>query len=306
MLFSTQPQDRFHRWYNRLADLSPLSDDGRRVRRFCELAYKELRSALDDDFDKRFRLDTPQRFAELYFGKALLDIGWTLEERVSPFDFHFKDLNGQSVLVEVVTPTPISREGIERHSAEGGTTITSMSGKAREASLTRLTSAFYDKTKLISEKKLTRSDDRIVIAISGLRLSQEGYWPIGATGLPADFIEAFLPIGPISATFKLRKGAQNTDCTFERNYCEAFYKANGVPIYQTAFFNNDFSYIDAIIYSEMSLLSVDCPSRSISALFNPASNCSGFEIPVGCQYRVDITDSDFSVTRAIRPDCGST
>ena len=192
-LFGPPLEESDHRWFKTMWRGRTVLARG--LRRFSALTFNEFKHFLDDDFPSRFRKDTPQRFSELFYAAAFRNAGWQPIDRVTGFDFAFAIPSGGRLLVEVSTPDPQTKD-TWREEQIGPVLSVSGDGKSKDAALLRLTTAFAAKESIIRDvvqKGRATSADYKVIAISGVRISQEARISISANGNPLTCPRMFGP-----------------------------------------------------------------------------------------------------------------
>lgn len=303
-LFSGSLQTTDHRWYRRLA--SPSSERSVALRAFCLDAYRTFADVLDADFVSKFRNNTPAHFSELFFAQAFHQAGWESAGRVNRVDLAFKLPDGKGrLLVEVTTPRADDKIGIERRES-GSFTFISMDGRARQASLLRLTSAFKSKADdyLAGLKSGSISgDDFKVIAISGLKINQEGGCAPKHFGLPPCFSEAFLPIGRMYVPVRFAGGAAKFG-RLSFAYDDKIAKPVGLPVDRDAFISGSFCHIDAVAYSEINLSYAERSFDQVGVLYNPTAvnypRISNLRMAV--EYHVEVEPSSLCLRREVRSD----
>jgi len=271
-LFGAKPTYEDHRWYKRLwAGRTPQA---RHVRRFCALTYDEFEQHLDVGFPTSFRRQTPARFSELFYAAGFRQAGWKPIAPVRRFDLAFAMEGGRRLLVEVVTPQP-PPPATWTEEEVNGFTIRSADGSSKEAALLRLTAGFAEKARIIRQaiaEGHATSNDFKIIAISGLRISQETPIAVHASGMPPDFARAFLPIGHLFVPISLdQRSAEIQWGEFQHRFSDEISKPEGKAVQRDAFVSGDFPHVDAIAYSEVHTDDLQNIRHQIGVLHNPTS-----------------------------------
>ena len=282
------------------------SERTRVLRQMCIDVYDRNNSVIDPDFIEKFRRNTPEHFSELFFANAMHIAGFVSTGRVKGVDFAYKIPGYEGRLfIEVVTPSITDWTGVVKQEIDG-LTFTSMDGRARQASLLRLTSAFYRKAESfessICSGHVSEKDIKI-IAISGIKINQEGGWAPEHFGNPPSFSEAFLPIGQMYVPINLSAGAAMFGSA-SFSYSNKIDRGQASPVERDAFVSGKFSHIDAVAYSEINLSYAERSADQIGVLYNPTSLNAGkiSSIGMSADYHVAISSHDFSITRHIRED----
>lgn len=303
VLTGGSPLDSDHVWYRNVVD---ATGPGRDVREAWERAYDCLRPALDADFLTKFRRQTPDHAAELMFGTALLNAGWSLAPRTTGFDFTFTKAGKPGrLLVEVVTPEPPSSGAWEETPIMGGKgTFYSYDQSSRDAAMLRLTSAFCRKADVIKAAVLdgrATADDYRVIAISGVRIKQEMGLYLSACGALPEYAEAFLPIGALTVPITVPRDFSEPPKFGDARYVYSgqIPKPGRTPVERCAFLCDAFAHVDAVIFSSLLMVGSDAPEVDMSALHNPFSERGApIMLGLGADYTVSVSDDEFSVTMA--------
>jgi hypothetical protein len=263
---------------------------------------------LDDNFPQVFRQDTPARFSELFFAAAFSQAGWSPIARVKRFDLAFALPSGGRLLVEVVTPAPQSRDSWTEEEIPGGGILASGDDRSKEAALLRLTSGFVQKARIIAQ---AISDGHVgpkdykVIAISGIRIAQETPIPVHASGMPPDFAKAFLPMGGMYVPITLnRKSSELTWGELQHRFTDIIPKEIGEPVRRDAFASGDFSFIDAVAYSEVGFDDLDRAKHQVGVLHNPTSlfEDDRANLRMGSEYFGRIEGDQLQLTRKRLPE----
>ena len=202
--------------------------------------------------------------------------------------------------MEVVTPAPPERLG--EYEERDGYTFYSFGPESRDAALLRLTSAFWTKARIVDQalrEGHAAADDYKVVAISGVRLSQEGEWGLEGFGNPPDFAAAFLPIGSLEIPITLSRDYSTPPKSGPARYAySGAIKREPEDVERDAFLSGRFPQVDAIAYTSMGLSNLR-PERQVGVLHNPTSACSGARptFGLGADYYVESTAVDFSIRR---------
>lgn len=276
-------------------------------RRTCDDAFEALKPSLDPDFPQQFREKTPERVSELLFGMAMIRAGWSLAGRTTRFDFTFTrpDFDGR-VLIEVTTPAPPDRSAWSQKQIKGGSgTLRLFDQSSRDAATTRLTSGFYEKSKIIknaiSEGHVKPGDYR-VIALGGARISAEMHWSPSPIGLPPDYAAAFLPIGPLSVPITVRRDFSEPPKAEEARhlFSATIPRGDKATVSREAFSGPLFPHVDAVAFSPVSVTGFDTPEFQSSTLHNPFSDFRGERpmLNLAADYTVEITDELLKLTLA--------
>ena len=291
-----RPDD--HRWFSRMQD--GASETATALRAFAEETHAAHRGLLDDNFARVFRSRTPEHFSELFYLAALVHAGFVPLPRVTRFDLAFQLAGGHRLLVEVVTPAPPERLG--EYEERDGFTFCSFGPESRDAALLRLTSAFWSKAKIIDRalrEGHARAGDYKVVAISGLRLSQEGEWGLEGFGNPPDFAAAFLPIGSLEIPIALSRDPSIPPRSGSARYAYSdTIRREPQDVERDAFLSGRFSQVDAVAYTDMELSNVRA-ERQIGVLHNPTSSWPGPRpiFGLGADYYIESTAAEFSIRR---------
>lgn len=293
-----------HVWYGNMV-APDVSEAGAEFRDRCENAYAQLAPWLDANFVKRFRTTTPDAVSEMFFALALQHSGWTLtQDRARRFDFAFTrpDHPGR-LLVEVVTPSVTDWTAWEESEFGDGGVIRSFDERSRDAAMLRLSSALHDKAKVIGESIAlgdVRPDDYRVVAISGVRLSQEMHLSLSAGGMPPDYARAFLPIGPMAVSVTVPKDYSRPPEFGEAHHVQSdtMTKTTGAQVQRAAFATDAYPHVDAVMFSPVSIAGFEHPAAQTTALHNPYSDYSGPVVRTGlaADYRLAICDTHLTLS----------
>lgn len=299
-----------HVWFRNL-----VSDEGNEdtvgiralFKRTCDEAFEALKPSLDPDFPQQFREKTPERASELLFGMAMIRAGWSLAGRTTRFDFTFTrpDFDGR-VLIEVTTPAPPDRSAwSEKPLKGGGGTLRSFDQSSRDAAMTRLTSGFYEKSKIVQNaisEGHVRTGDYRVIALGGARISAEMHWLPSQTGLPPDYAAAFLPIGPLSVPITVYRDFSEPPKAGEARhlFSATIPRGEKATVSREAFASPLFPHVDAVMFSPVSVNGFDKPELQSSTLHNPFSDFRGERpmLNLAADYTVEVTDEELKLTLA--------
>lgn len=302
VLTATAPTNADHVWYRNIV---AATNYGAVIRRSWEDQYAALKPALDKNFLQRFRETTPDAASELFFGMAFLNAGWTLGPRTRRFDFTFTrpDFPGR-LLVEVITPEPPTAGAWEEsHFGENGGVIRSFDQSSRDEAMLRLTGAFVKKADIIKkaiEEGHVQQGDYCVVAISGVRITQEMHLSLESTGLPPEYAAAFLPIGSMTIPVTVPKDFSKAPEFGEPShlYSGQIPKPGKTPVERRAFLCDVFAHVDAVVFTPMNLMGIKSPEDNMSALHNPYADFAAPRPMLGlaADYEVSITDEDFSLT----------
>lgn len=302
VLTATKPSSADHIWYRNIVEAEGYGAD---IRKTWEQQYAVLKAVLDRNFLTRFRTHTPDAASELFFGMAFVNAGWTLGPRTTRFDFTFTrpDFPGR-LLVEVVTPEPPSGGAWEELvEDDNGIVVRSFDQSSRDEAMLRLTNAFVKKAAIIKtaiEEGHAMNEDYCVIAISGVRITQEMHLSLESTGLPPDYAAAFLPIGSMSVPITVPRDFSEPPKFGEPRhlYSGQIPKPGKTPVERRAFLCDVFAHVDAVVFTPMNLLGVKTPEDNMTALHNPYADFEGARPMLGlaADYEVGITDDEFSLT----------
>lgn len=296
MLFDREPNDLDHKWYSVVRSSETFPD----FRQWCEEVYERAQPLLDSDFLVQFGLQMPQRISELFYADALMQSGWKATERVPGFDFTFELPSGGRLLVEVTTPAP-QPAGSWLENRNGDVFSISYDEAGIDAALLRLTHGFWEKSKIVRskvDKGLVAQDDYVVIALSGLLISQETPVSLEINGAVPDFVRAFLPIGPLTATAKFAEGAPDK-WDWGHAYSGEIVKEGRGRVERTAFVENGFSHVHAVAFTPLNPLTVRKAAECIGVLHNPSARWSAARptIGIGPEYEVQIEEEKFHLVR---------
>lgn len=296
MLFEREPNENDHKWYGVVRASANYPD----FRDWCDEVYEAAQSVLDHDFVVQFGPQMPQRISELYYADAFLRSGWKPVERVPGFDFAFELANGGRLLVEVTTPAP--QDSTSWNGSSSGDFFSfSYDDAGIDAALLRLTGGFWEKSKIVQKKAeegLVADNDYVVIALSGLRISQETPVSLEIDGAVPDFVRAFLPIGPLTATVQVGEGASD-DCVWGHAYSGKIDKTGTSAVERTAFLDDMFPHVHAVAFAPLNVLTVRDNTQCIGVLHNPKAPYSVDRpvIGIGPEYRVEIGDDQFHLQK---------
>jgi hypothetical protein len=297
-----------HPWFPRLK--SSNHEISKQIRAFCNKTYSENADYLDKNFIEAFQNNTPARFSELFFLQAFKEVGWTLIDQVTGFDFAFERSDHQGrLLVEVTTPESAPTLSLETIPEINGARSYSISNDDVDLALTRLTGAVLHKARLIDQRiadKGTHDNDYKLVAISGLPLNQESTCSIYANGLPPDYAAGFLPIGSLVVDLAIPTIGRDPVRTlgWRQDYNPTIKKSDTVEFNRDSFLTGEYPNIDAIVYSPVGLSRLDSLSVQITTLHNPTSSwvrerpLIGFE----ADYFSEIKDEGFILKRVQHPD----
>lgn len=273
----------------------------------CDEAFQALRPSLDPNFAQRFREETPEAASELLFGMAMIRAGWSLADRTTRFDFTFTrpSFNGR-VLIEVTTPAPPHHTAwTEEPLKNGGGTLRSFDQSSLDAAMTRLTSGFYEKSKIVKKaiaEGHVRTGDYRVIALGGTRISAEMHWPLSPTGLPPDYAAAFLPIGSLAVPITVSRDFNEPPKAGEARhlFSATIPRGDKTTVSREAFAGPLFPHVDAVMFSPVSVSGFDKPELQSSTLHNPFSDFAGERpmLNLAADYTVDITCDELQLTLA--------
>lgn len=296
MLFEREPNDLDHKWYGTIRSTVTFAD----FRHWCEEAFGRVQSVLDSDFSVQFGSQMPQRVSELFYADALIQSGWKATERVPGFDFTFELPSGGRLLVEVTTPAP-QAAGSWTEDWNGDFHSFSYDEAGIDAALLRLTHGFWEKSKIIKAKVdngLVNEDDYVIVALSGLRISQETPVTLEIDGAIPDFVRAFLPIGTLTATAKFGEGVSDK-WVWGHAYSAQIDKKGGGKVERTAFLENRFPYVHAVAFTPLDPLAVRKAANCIGVLHNPSAKWIANRplIGIGPEYRVQIEEDQFYLLR---------
>jgi hypothetical protein len=258
---------------------------------------------LDDDFGDRFRRDTAHRFSELFFASAFLDAGWHPTERVKGFDLAFRHGEGR-LLVEITTPDPPPPNSWQTEVHDNGTTVWSADETSEDAALRRLTGGFASKAELIRKLDPLEDSDYVVVALSGLRISQETPIAPEIGGPVPQFAKAFLPIGSRYVTFQLGEHPDEDTARDSGYLFKATIEQSGkAPVDRDFFLRPDFEHIDAVAYSPIHFGGPDDgppqPARQCAVLHNPMSKRARepMRLGIGDEYSARVEQHQFTLAR---------
>lgn len=296
-LFASNPKDTDHRFYRNLGSKSFRPE----IREWCDKAYGRSCDLLDTDFCERFRRDTPQRFSELFFAEAFLEAGWDPIDRVKGFDLAFRQGEGR-LLVEITTPDPPPPDSWHSE-VRNGATIWSADETSEDAALRRLTGGFASKAELIRKQSSLEDSDYVVIALSGLRMSQETPIAPEIDGPVPQFAKAFLPIGSRYVRFRLGDRPDKDEATESGYLFKATIDQSGkTPVDRDFFLRPDFEHISAVIYSPLHFGGPsDGPPKPIeqcAVLHNPMSKRGSEPVKLGLghEFGVSVEENQFTLS----------
>ncbi|MBT2188478.1 hypothetical protein [Sphingobium nicotianae] len=296
MIFDPEPAECDHPWYATIR----ASENFPELRQWCQATFNEVAEQLDKDFPDRFRRELPQRISELFFAHAFAKVGWRPVARVPGFDFAYELGNGR-LLVEVTTPSEQPADNYEvweKDGISGG----HVDDKSIDSALLRLTSGFCKKAEIAAErieKGLVRENDYVVIAISGLQISQNTPVLLDSGVQIPDFIRAFLPVGPLVADVPIDK-ASSIQTTFRREFSAEIQKAEGKqPVKRSAFLDDAFAHIHGVAFTSLNAAAIEMSAEQIAVLHNPSAYWTS-EVPrlgMGIEYEVAIEEGGFRIDR---------
>jgi hypothetical protein len=193
--------------------------------------------------DQHFRQDARkhflQRYWEMYLTVALIDAGFTPTKLADEGPEFFIELEGRRVWVKAIAPG--GGEGPDKvPEFPPGTAF----NVPAEQVLLRYTHALAEKrTKYLRNvrKGIIGPDDGYIVAINCREIPHARYG-----GVIPYALQAFLPFGPLTAVYVLRKG-QITDRYFTKR--ESISKLKGTQIPTTAFLDPAYACVSAIIHS---------------------------------------------------------
>ena len=298
-LFDAEPGDTDHRAYGNLRSTKFRPD----IRDWCEAIYPKVADQLDADFPDRFRRELPQRLSELFFAAAFLEAGWESIGRIKGFDLAYRLGEGR-LLVEITAPAPPAPDTYVTEDGDGFT-LWSTDESSEDAALRRLTGGFASKAELIRKlpEGSVTDDDYVVIALSGLRLSQETPSCPDIGGDVPQFAKAFLPIGSRFVTFQLGEGSDGTPTKGGYQFKETIDQKGMTAVDRNFFLGPHFQHIDAVLYSPFHLGGPDDgppqPARQCAVLHNPTAKrgTNPIRLKIGDEYRVSVEDSQFTIER---------
>lgn len=296
MLFGPEPMKGDHPWYATIRGSKNFPE----LRQWCQATYEQAAGQLDKDFPDRFRRDLPQRISELFFAHAFAKVGWKAVARVPGFDFAY-ELGDGRLLVEVTTPAEQPADTYEGWE-KGGSSGSHVDDKSIDAALLRLTSGFCTKARIAAErieKGDVRENDYIVVAISGLRISQNTPVSLDSGVQIPDFVRAFLPIGPLVADVPIEK-AGKIDAIYRREFSGEIPKSEGkLPVKRSAFLDDAFAHIHAVAFTSLNAAAIEKSAEQIGVLHNPSAKWAS-EAPslrMGVEYDVAIEEDGFLINR---------
>jgi hypothetical protein len=297
-LFGKEPKGTDHPFYTNLGSTSFRPD----IREWCDAAYSRCAGMLDEDFSERFRRDTSQRFSELFFASAFLEAGWDPIDRVKGFDLAFRHGEGR-LLVEITTPDPPPPDSWHTEVHDNGVTLWSADEASEDAALRRLTGGFASKAELIRKLGSFENSDYVVIAISGLRISQETPIAPEIGGPVPQFAKAFLPIGSQYVRFRLGERPDEDKATESGYLFKATIDQSGkTPVDRDFFLRPDFEHINAVVYTPLHFGGPSDgppkPVRQCAVLHNPMSKThEPLKLGVGEEYCVRVEESQFTLIK---------
>lgn len=296
MLFEREPNDLDHKWYGTIRSSETFAD----FRQWCEEAFGRVQSVLDSDFPVQFGPQMPQRVSEMFYADALMQSGWKATGRVPGFDFAFELPSGGRLLVEVTTPAP-QAAGRWTENRNGDVFSFSYDEAGIDAALLRLTHGFWEKSKIVQAKVdegLVKEDDYVIVALSGLRISQETPVTLEIDGAVPDFVRAFLPIGPLTATVRFGEGVSDK-WDWGHAYSGQIDKEGSGKVERTAFLGDRFPYVHAVAFTPLEPLTVRRAAECIGVLHNPSARWLADRpvIGIGPEYQVQIEEEQFHLVR---------
>ena len=292
MLFDPEPAEGDHKWYGtiRASEMFP------EFRGWCEVTFAECHAQLDEDFPDRFRREMPQRISELFFAHAFSLAGWKPAPRVNGFDFAYDIPEGGRLLVEVTAPSA-PPDDTYKSWGENGVKGFSYDDASVDAALLRLTSGFSSKAKIVGDRIASgdvRNDDYVVIAISGLNVTQETPVRLEVGGLPPDFARAFLPIGPLVVTEHFGEN-EGERFKYGHEFSGEILRDGKAPVERTALLDGKFNHVHAIAFSPLDALGVEKSREQIGVLHNPSAAWPHAPLNLGmsAEYTVVIESDGF-------------
>lgn len=233
---------------------------GATYKAFVEELWERYKHLADPHFKEDARNHFLQRFWEMYLAVTLIEQGFDVKKHgpAGP-EFFVDDTNGR-IWFEAIAPGPGTGADQVPGLVPGVASLV-----PTEQILLRFTHAFEEKRKKYATdlaKGIVSAKDRYVVAINCRGIREAVY---GDT-LPY-YVQAFLPIGPLTYTFNL--GSDDPGASFYQHRPH-LNKKSGAQVSTTSFLDESSTFCSAVLHS-----SVDCANRpeglggDFSLLFNP-------------------------------------
>lgn len=228
-------------------------------------AYVEgLWSRFEHLADHHFREDARnhflERFWEMYLAVTLIEQGFDPQKHGGEGPEYYTDTNSGRIWFEAIAPGPGSgQDQVPQLTPGEASTVPT------EQILLRFTHALEEKRKNYTtalSKAIVSPEDSYILAINSRRIRHAPY----GNSLPY-FIQAFLPIGPLTFAFDKRSN-EITDSFYQ--YRPHVLKMSGVSISTRSFLDDEAAFCSAVLHS-----GVDCANHpetlggDFSILFNP-------------------------------------
>jgi hypothetical protein len=224
---------------------------GNESRAFCEALWVHYRALADPHFREDARNHFLQRFWEMYLAVTLLERGLRVERYGDEGPEFFVLVGGRRLWIEAVAPG--SGEGPDRvpEIVYGGNFVEIPVEKI----LLRFTNALTEKRNrylAALSKGIIAPEDMYLLALNSRGIPYAPY----ESSMPY-FLQAFLPIGPLTAEFDVKTG-EMTDSFY--GYRPVVRKLKGAEVSTRTFLDpEEGSFCSAIVHS-----AVDCANHPIT------------------------------------------
>lgn len=248
------------------------------IQRLFEKTYLYLDRNLANDLRNQFH----QRFWEMYLVAALLDTGKELERsRCTGPDICIESVNLPKIWIEAIAPQ--SGSGVDAVQEVRPRVVSSVPDDKIQLRLLNAFDEKFRKFKKYIGKNLVSCNEPCVIAINAALV------PLAR---PDDddvprIVRSLLPIGNPVVTIS-RHTLEIISCGY--TYKPSISKASGAQVPTTAFLDPEYSFISAVIYSDVDVLNHPQElGRALLLFHNPLAKNPlplGF-LKCGCEYWVE-------------------